>query len=136
MSFDGIHYWSTLGTGSITRLALGGSHSVYPVPETSGQLTGLAVFPHAGGTAVAVTAYGAQGIWFYQFTGSGLNYLGYGQLPFSNAAELYGLTYSPAGSSIHISYNTDSSGYFISQLQFEISQTLSPATWASIKAAM
>lgn len=135
MDYDGTHYWSTLGTGSLIRLALGGSHIVYPVPETSGQLSGLAVFPHEGATAVAVTSYVAQGIWFYQFTGLSLQYMGYGQLPFSYAVNLYGLAYSAQSDCLHLSFST-ATGYYICQLEFEIAQSLTPATWASIKAAL
>ncbi len=118
------------------RLTPGGASTVFPTPEIPGQLSGITVMPHMGNTLVAVTAYTAQGIWFYQYTGTDLTCLGYAQLPFSNGDILYGLAYNAFNDCIYISYQGTVGESLISQMEYSMEMSLAPATWGAIKAAL
>ncbi len=136
LDFDGTHYWLTGGTAQVIRLTPGGASTVFPTPEIPGQLSGITVMPHMGNTLVAVTAYTAQGIWFYQYTGTDLTCLGYAQLPFSNGDILYGLAYNAFNDCIYISYQGTVGESLISQMEYSMEMSLAPATWGAIKAAL
>lgn len=135
MDFDGTHFWTTNGTGSIIRFIPEYTpFDVLSVPETSGQLSGITVFPWEGDLAVAVTSYGASGIWVYTWNGTALEYLGFGALPVTPETS-YGLAYSEDLNSMFFSYQDFSDDFLIARLSIEISQALTPSTWAAVKAS-
>ena len=136
LDFDGTHYWITGGTGSVVRFTAGGAATSFLIPNTPDQLSGLTVMPYTGNTLVAVTTYDGQGIWFYQYTGTELIYIGYAQLPFSNGDILYGLAYNAYNDCIYISYQGSMGESFISQLSYSIEMSLIPDTWGGIKTAL
>jgi hypothetical protein len=134
MDFDGVYHWTTNGQSSIIRFIPEYTpFDVLSVPETSGQLSGITVFPWEGHLGVAVTSYGADGIWFYLWNGVVLDYLGFGQFPIT-PNDSYGLAHSEDLNCLFWSYKDSSGDYMISRLAFEINQELSPSTWGAIKA--
>lgn len=135
MDYDGDHFWTTNGSGSIIRFYPEYSpFDTFSVPETSGQLSGLTVFPYEGDLAVAVTSYGAEGIWFYIFDGTDLEYMGFGQFPIT-AYNSYGLAHSNNLNGIFWSYEETPGNRQISRLSFEISQSFHQSTWGGVKSA-
>lgn len=62
MDFHGGFHWITEGYQNIIRFIPEYTpFDVLSVPETTGQLSGITVFPWEGDLGVAVTSYGAQG---------------------------------------------------------------------------
>lgn len=135
MDFHGGYHWTTEGYQNIIRfLPEYTPFDVLSVPETTGQLSGITVFPWEGDLGVAVTSYGAQGIWFYIWNGAALDYLGYAQFPIT-PNESYGLAHSEDLDCIFWSYTDSSENFHIARLVFEISQAFTQNTWGGIKTA-
>ena len=135
MDFDGTYYWITNGSGSIIRFIPEQTPvDTFEVPETEGQLSGLTIFDYEGLMGVALTAYGAQGIWFYLFDGTELEYLNFAAFPFTVQTS-YGLAYASTLDAIFWSYEEPADQYYISLVEFDVTWALSQNTWAAIKAS-
>lgn len=135
MDYDGEYLWSTYGYGKIVRfLPETTPFDTLMVPETSGQLSGLTVFPWEGDLCVAVTSYYADGIWFYLWDGSELEYLGLGSFPVP-AYISYGLAYSEDLQSLFASYEESSGDFWIADMSLEIVAALEQSTWGAVKAS-
>ena len=135
MDNDGEYLWSTYGTGKIVRfLPETTPFDTLPVPETSGQLSGLAVFPWEGDLCIAVTSYGADGIWFYLWDGTELEYLGLGSFPVTSDVA-YGLAYSDDLQALFLSYEDYSGDFWIARMSVEIEVALEQSTWGAVKAS-
>lgn len=133
MDYEGEQFWTTNGTGSSIRFYPEYTpFDTFSVSETSGQLSGLTVFPHEGDLAVAVTPYVAQGIWFCTYDGTSLEYMGFGQFPIA-PYNSFGLAYSSKLDRIFWSYEETHGNRKISRLSFDISQSLEQDTWGGIK---
>lgn len=133
MDFDGTHYWITNGTsGGLWRFQPGVSQTGISIPEVTGQPSGLTVFDYGSSFGVAVTTYNNHSIWFYEWSGSSLSFLGSAACPVACASS-YGLAYDPYQEIIFWSYRDASNNYWISKLDFEISVSLQCDTWGAIK---
>lgn len=135
MDNDGEYLWSTYGNGKLIRFQPETTpFDTLLVPETSGQLSGLAVFPWEGDLCVAVTSYGADGIWFYLWDGAELEYLGMGSLPVTSYGT-YGLAYSEDLLALFLSYEESSGDFWIARMSVEIEVALEQSTWGAVKAS-
>jgi len=80
--FDGTDYWQTNGNGGgLWRFQPGVGQQNLSIPEVPTQPSGLAVFPNGSDVGVAVTTYNTHNIYFYNWNGSTLSYLGSAPCP-------------------------------------------------------
>lgn len=135
LTFDGNYYWTTDGYSGLLQF-LPGTPPVqsFLLAEIYGQLSGLAVFPFQGNTGLAITTYSDLSIWFYEWDGVNLQFLGSAPCPEPCQAS-YGLAYSTALEHLFWSYKTSSGEYLISELSFEIDLSFTQNTWGGIKAS-
>lgn len=135
MDYDGSDYWTPNGMyHDVFRFQPGGSVYSYSTPEIPeySQLSGIAVFPCNGDIGVVLTTYTEHELFFYQFDGSTLSYLGSAPCP-EDCWMSYGLAYSETTGHLYWSY-FDAGGCHFAELSFIISGTaLSQDSWGSIK---
>lgn len=135
MDFDGTYIWECWTSGGTYGVYAfdesGTCYGQWNLTEIPSQLSGLAVFdPGTGNTGIAVTTYNTHNIWFYDFDGASMSYLGMVALP-GGASSSLGLCYSTTRETFFWSFNS-SGGYTISEL--EITETaLDHTTWGTIK---
>ncbi|RKZ04571.1 hypothetical protein DRQ25_16990 [Candidatus Fermentibacteria bacterium] len=128
------HIWETYSqstTFRIYRISTSGSSEYWSTPEVSGQMSGLATFQHGGNTWVAVTCYYDATLYFYEYTGSALNYIGTASTGISGQNLICGLTYSDARDSFFLSYEMPSN-WWVAEFDYSIT-ALERDTWGSIK---
>jgi hypothetical protein len=131
MDFDGTDYWQTNGNGGgLWRFMPGEGQENIPIPEVPTQPSGIAVFPNGSDLGVAVTTYNTWNIYFYNWDGATMSYLGFAVCPIA-CTYSYGLTYSETSGNLFWSFNS-TTGYRLAELSFEIT-SLERASWASIK---
>ncbi|OPL18109.1 MAG: hypothetical protein AVO35_06285 [Candidatus Aegiribacteria sp. MLS_C] len=137
MSSDGTHIWEVNGGGTSTaqvgRFNTDGTGFQYwELPGINSQLSDMTIYPIAGSTGIAVTAYDpgtTHYVWFYQFDGSQCVLLGSAELPSNNFTT--GLAYSAYTGTWFVSY-LEGSAWKVSE--FDVQQTvLHQSTWAGIK---
>ncbi len=132
MDFDGTDYWCTNGDGGgLWRFQPGVGQANIAIPEVPTQPSGLAVFPYGGNIGVAVTTYNTHNIYFYEWDGAAMSYLGSAACPVSVAGS-YGLTYADLNGHLYWSYKDGSDVYHLAELTFTIT-ALERSSWGSIK---
>ncbi len=132
MDFDGAHYWATNGYAGVIRFTPGGVTENHPTPEIADLLSGLAVFPLQGGMGIALTTYGNHYIWFYEWNGTSLEYIGKAPCP-APCQPSAGLAYCQSRDTMFWSYKVPSGDYMVSELSFEIGMALDQTTWGGMK---
>lgn len=96
------------------------------------KLSGLTDFQYFTGNAVlAYTIYNSGWVRFQEYTGSGINYLGYASLPVSSVDGSYGICYDSIRDSFYWSYKKGSH-YYVTEMSINIT-ALSRSTWGQIK---
>lgn len=131
MAFDGTNYWTTNGNGGgLWRFLPGVGAENIPISEPPTQPSGLTVFPYGANLGVAVTTYGTHNIYFYEWDGSTISFLGSAACPVSVSSS-YGLAYSASNGHLYWSYIA-SSNYHLTELTFTIT-ALERSSWGSIK---
>lgn len=95
-------------------------------------LSGLTDFIYFNGNVVlAYTIYNSGWVRFQEYTGSGINYLGYASLPISSVDTSYGICYNSIRDSFYWSYKKNSH-YYVTEMDINIT-ALSRSTWGQIK---
>jgi hypothetical protein len=141
MDFDGTYIWEAYGfpgssSGAVCRfLPDGTGFEGWDLPGINTQLSGMTLYPLAGSTGVAVTAYeigqSSHHIWFYEFTGSEMVLLGSATLPAFYVTT--GLTYSSYTGTFFIAYML-TAGEDWHVIEFTIDFTsLEQQSWGAIK---
>ena len=128
------HIWQTYSDGSdhrIYRISTGGSGEYWATPEVSGQMSGLATFQHGGNTWVAVTCYYDATLYFYEYTGSALNFIGTASTGLTGYDIACGLTYSDVRDTFLLSYQMPGN-WWVAEFNYSIT-ALERDTWGSIK---
>ncbi|MCD4700567.1 MAG: hypothetical protein K8S24_01795 [Candidatus Aegiribacteria sp.] len=135
MDFDGTDYWCTNGSGGgLWRFQPGVSQQNIAIPEVPGTPSGLTVFPFGDNLGVAVTCYLIPNIYFYQWDGSTMSYLGWFPCPVTNCTS-YGLTYADTNGHMYWSYK-NSGIYHLTELGFSIfPASLEHSSWGAIKSS-
>lgn len=132
MDFDGTDYWCTSGTGGgLWRFQPGVGQENIAIPEVTTQPSGLTVFPYGGNLGIALAAYNDNSIYFFEWDGSTMNYLGSASCPVANSGS-YGLGYSIASNTIYWAFKDASSVYHLAEFSFSIT-SLERSSWGSIK---
>jgi len=131
MDFDGVDYWITNSSTGIYRFQPTVGQEAFTLGEVPSQLSGLCVFPFMGDVGICVTTYNTHNLYFYQYDGSTMTYLGSVACP-AACSSSYGLCYSDNRGTIFWSYN--SGGYTIGEVEFDIDVALERSTWGEIKA--
>jgi hypothetical protein len=103
----------------------------FTLSEVPTQLSGVTVFPFMGDVGLCVTTYSTFNLYFYQYDGSSMTYLGSVACP-ASCSSSYGLAYSENRGTIFWSYN--SGGYMLGEIEFSIDVALERSTWGEIKA--
>ncbi|MEA3267007.1 MAG: hypothetical protein U9P42_08715 [Candidatus Fermentibacteria bacterium] len=131
MAFDGVDYWETNGNGGgLWRFQPGVGEENIAIPEVPTQPSGVAVFPYGGNLGVAVTAYNTLNIYFYEWDGSTMSFLGSAACP-GTVGSSFGLAYSSSNGHMYWSYS-DGSNNHLAELSFTIT-ALERSSWGSIK---
>lgn len=135
MDFDGVDYWQTdRDGGCVWRFLPGvGSQSI-AIPEVSGQISGLTVFPNGSNLGIAVITYATYNIYFYEWDGSTMSYLGSAACPASSIHLSLGLAYAETNGHLYWSYVDTSSNYHLTELSFAIT-SLEQSSWGAIKSS-
>ncbi len=132
MDFDGTDYWCTNADGGgLWRFQPGVGQENIAIPEVPTQPSGLAVFPYGGNIGIAVTTYNTHNIYFYEWDGAAISYLGSAACPVSGISSSYGLTYADLNGHLYWSFS-DGSNYHIAEISFTIT-ALERSSWGSIK---
>ena len=132
MDFDGTDYWCTNGQGGgVWRFQPGVGQSNIAIPEVTGNPSGLTVFPYGGNLGLAVACYTPLQIYFYEWDGSSMTFIGNAACPASTVSSSYGLAYCEQNGNIYWSYN-DGSSYHLAEFSFDLT-SLSRSSWGSIK---
>ncbi len=135
MDFDGTDYWESNSTaGGVWRFSLGGAQELISLSEPPTALSGLTVFPNGSSTCLAVTCYSTLNIYFYDWDGSAMTYLGSAVCPAADVASSYGLAYSGFNENIFWSYRDTSGAYHLAEFSLSLS-SLSHSSWGAIKAS-
>ncbi len=131
MDFDGTDYWCTNGAnGGLWRFQPGTGQENIAIPEVTGNPSGLTVFPYGSNLGVAVATYTGGFIYFYEWDGSTMDYLGAAACP-ASCSSSFGLGYSSASNTIYWGY-LDGSTYHLAEFSFSIT-ALERSSWGSIK---
>mgnify|MGYP001078325506 CR=1 FL=1 len=133
MAFDGADYWQTdRDGGSVWRFRPGVGEESISVPEVSGTLSGVAVYPEGGNLGVIVAGYNDPSLHFYEWDGSTMTYLGNASYPVSGLASSFGLAYYEVDGSLYWSYLDTVGDYHLTKLEFDTT-ALQQETWGAIK---
>ena len=133
MDYDGLNYWIVSIDGpELWCMQPGGPIENLDIPEVPALPSGVTVFPFEGNIGVAITTYHTHNIYFYQWDGSLLSFMGSAACPASGISLSTGLAFREATGNMYWSYE-DSAGIFhLLELAFEIT-SLQRASWGSIK---
>ncbi len=132
MDFDGTDYWCTNGGGGgLWRFQPGTGQENIAVPEVAGNPSGLTVFPSGGNIGVAVASYSSNYIYFYEWNGSTMTFLGSASCP-ATCASSFGLGYSSVSNTIYWAFKDSSNVYHLGEFSFTIT-ALERSSWGSIK---
>lgn len=134
MDFDGADYWTTNGDGGgLCRFLPGTGSDFLAAPQLPTQPSGITTFPYGGNIGVAVTTYSTHNIYFYEWDGAALDYIGSAACP-AAASSSYGLAYADTNGNIFWSYRDSSSDYHIAEFSFTIT-SLQRSSWGAIKSS-
>jgi hypothetical protein len=130
-------FWEAVSTPTgryLYRFVPGGASAFYTLQNPPSILTGVALFPLGSGLGVVVSGYSDLHLYFYQYVGTSLTYVGSAPLPVTAYPDQFslGLTYSSQRGSFFWSY-VDAIGRTICELDIDVDLGLEPATWGSIK---
>jgi hypothetical protein len=130
-------FWEAVSTPTgryLYRFVPGGSSAFYALQNPPSILTGVALFPLGSGLGVVVSGYSDLHLYFYQYVGTSLTYVGSAPLPVTPYPDQFslGLTYASQRGTFFWSY-IDNIGTTICELDIEVDLGLEPATWGSIK---
>lgn len=132
MDFDGTDYWTTNGTGGgLLRFQPGVGTETVAIPEVADQPSGLTVFPNGSNLGIAVTCYNTHNIYFYDWDGSAMTFIGSAACPASGIGYSMGLAYGANGN-LFWTYWVGSSEYHLAELTFDLT-SLTRSSWGSIK---
>lgn len=132
MDFDGTDYWTTNGTGGgLWRFQPGVGSENIAIPEVTDQPSGLSVFPYGSNLGVAVACYMAPVIYFYEWDGSTMSYLGSAACP-ANFMFSLGLAYAETSGTFFWTYWDNSIRTHLTEFSFAIT-SLERSSWGSIK---
>ena len=116
--------WQSHSSGSTHSLVAFGTGPAtwYDISNhIPGQMSGLAVFDSEGRTGIAVTCYSTPRIFFFEFDGSEVVFLGSRGLPWSAVTyQSLGLAYSPATGLFYYSFVDSLGAAFISKLRVDM----------------
>lgn len=134
MDFDGTDYWQTNGTGGgLWRFQPGVGAENIAIPEVIEQPSGLAVFPCNSNLGIAVTTYTEHNIYFYEWDGSAMTYIGSAACPSSCLFSL-GLAYAETSGTLFWSYWDTSFNTHLTEISFSI-MALDQSSWGTIKSS-
>lgn len=133
MDFDGTDYWCTNGGGGgLWRFQPGAGQENIAIPEVTMQPSGLAVFPYGSNLGIAVTTYMTHNIYFYEWDGSTMSFLGSAPCPVYCSNSM-GLTYSELTGNLYWGYIASNVSHIV-EMSFTITATaLERSSWGSIK---
>jgi len=135
MDFDGTDYWTTNGNGGgLWRFTPGGSQENISIPQITTLPSGITVFPYGSDIGVAVTAYSTLSIFFYDWDGSSLTFIGSAPCPATNVASSFGLAYADTNGNIFWSYKDNTGNYHLAEFSFTTS-VLEQSSWGAIKSS-
>lgn len=135
MDFDGLDYWMTsTTTGSVWRFQPGVGQDNIPVPDVSGNLSGITVYPEGSDIGVIVAGYNDTFLHFYVWDGSTLDYVGAAAYPVPALGSSYGLAYYETNGTLFWSYKDTSDNYHLAELEFDTT-ALQQSTWGNIKSS-
>jgi len=133
MDFDGTDYWQTdTNGGSLWLFQPTVGAEEIPVPEVPTPLSGVTVYPAGSDLGVVVAGYNATSLYFYEWDGNTMDFIGSAACPVASLASSFGLAYAEVSDTIFWSYRDASSNYHITELAFDTS-ALQQSTWGSIK---
>ncbi len=132
LDFDGTDYWSD-EAGGLWCFQPGGAQQLYNTTEIPTPPSGLTVFPYGTNLGIAVTAYTTHLIYFYEWDGTEISYIGSTDCPVAGITTSFGLAYSDNGN-IFWTYKTGSSEYHLAEISFSI-LALEQSSWGCIKAS-
>ncbi len=105
----------------------------FPIAEVPASFScGVACFPYGSNLGIALTGYAWPDVYFYEFDGATLSYLGSAPVP-ETCTSSYGLTYSDNSSTFFWVYRTGTP-YNVCEFSASIEVALQRETWAGIKA--
>ena len=135
MDFDGADYWTTNGNGGgLWRFQPGVGEQNIAIPEVPSQPSGVTVFPLGSNVGVVVTAYQTLSIFFYEWDGATMAFLGSAPCPAAAVYRSYGLAYSEGNGHIYWSYQDDPGNYRIAEFSFDL-VSLEQSSWGAIKSS-
>jgi len=135
MDFDGTDYWITNGQGGgLYRFQPGAGQENIAIPDVPTQPSGLAVFPYGSNLGVAITCYGTYNIYFYEWNGSTMDYIGSAACPVPGITSSFGLAYADTNGHFYWSFKLGSSDYHLAEFSFEIT-ALERSSWGAIKSS-
>ncbi len=132
LDFDGVDYWSN-ESGGLWRFQPGESQQLYNTEEIPTPPSGLTVFPYESNLGIAVTAYTTHQLYFYQWDGSSVSFLGSADCPVTDITTSFGLAAADNGN-IFWTYKRGSNEYHLAEISFSV-QSLQQFSWGSIKAS-
>ena len=135
MDFDGTDYWTTNGNGGgLWRFQPGVGEQNIAIPEVPTQPSGVTVYPYGSNVGVAVTSYDTHNIFFYEWDGATLAFIGSAPCPVPGIGSSYGLAYSEDNGNIYWSYRDAAYAYHIAEFSFDL-VSLEQTSWGAIKSS-
>jgi hypothetical protein len=133
MDFDGTDYWESGGMGGgVWRFTPGGAQEHISLSEPPTTISGITVFQNGSNTCLAVTCYSTPNIYFYDWDGSAMTYLGSAPCPAAGVGSSLGLAYSGYNANIYWSYRDSSDAYHLTEFSFSLT-SLARSSWGAIK---
>ena len=126
------YVWET-NDMNVIQFIPGGSSTIYTTSEIPDQMSGLVSFEYNGIDFIAVTCYNHFNIYFYEFTGSTLEFVDVVPCP-TSCTKSYDMEYAPDRGTLFWSYKVGST-YTISELEIG-NVGLEASTWGAIKTAV
>lgn len=133
MDFDGTDYWEAVtGGGGLWRFQPGVGQQNIAISAPPSNTSGLTVFPNGSNLGIAVACYMTYNIYFYEWDGSTIDYLGAAACPVSGISGSYGLAYAETTDTIFWSFKMGTSEYHLAEFSFDLT-ALERSSWGSIK---
>ncbi|MCK5842304.1 MAG: hypothetical protein KAH31_09065 [Candidatus Sabulitectum sp.] len=135
MDFDDVNFWMISIDGpELYRIQPGSSFETLDIPEVPALPSGITVFPHEGNVGIAITTYHTHNIYFYQWDGSLLSFMGSAACPASSISLSTGLAFREATGNMYWSYEDSAGTYHLVEMSFEIT-SLQRSSWGNIKSS-
>ena len=129
-------FWEVATVGGVRlvyRFLYPDEYTTYTLTQPTGQLSGIAEFWQNGMITLAVTCYSDLHVYFYEFNGSSLTWIGTADCPsVPNLSQSCGLCYAHGRGTIYWSWMDTGGTYHLTELELS-GLGLEPATWANIK---